>query len=734
MMTREGGSHDAVAEEIPNAFRRWARTIFAAPRRPEDLITDVQTCDEIIERLATCVTRREIREVRTGTRERRSTASRIDRSTVDPFAFSAESLRVESQYIAQCETCSASGMRQCETCHGSRVAACRNCGGSGKQRSEKTGRPINCKVCKKSGRVPCGACSATGSVSCRTCSGSGHQLAWLELVESEHWLVSLSPQRSPITLAHKGFDERRPLTRDELSPFSVIEEKYGQGASDLRDLGDPYRQLPQAHRAAIDRRLEQIQSQQYLRLAVVRRDVTYQMCGTSGTVVLSGKTLLGATTAEAARPIRRRLYAWAGLVGLVAVAGAVLRAAFIGSSGYFDDARPSSSLLLVAGVATAVPAFGTLLRAWRGGARFHKVSRLTLAMAGSTALALLGIAVVGLATRPSQAEVRAALSAGDVGRARVVVEALRERETGEELLDLEDRVALAEAGHRIGQDRLKLLDRVAHRKGAASAEAATAARNERLSQIRSLVKARDKRAALAALDEWFRGDASAEVSEERARAYEAGEQACTVDTCRWIAAVNANAARTTDARAAQVAASRAKVWEGLAQEQVYEKSALPRLKQARLLMERASAALEAGVNDAEMSDRAAAAIKLGQAERRKIPLLGMDLDVARELMGSSKLTQSGAAVFTLDGVDAYANVDKAGRCTGIFAVGSAPGSRVFKSETWSAPRLLSQALGRPIAIPPPSAPVAQWYDGGMPIVVRWRGGEIVELRVGDAMP
>ena len=97
-----GGSDlDPAAQEIPSALQRWARSVFAAPRRPQDLITGVASCDEIVERLVTLVTRREVHEVRTGTHERRSTASRLDRATVDPFAFSAETLRVESQYIAQ---------------------------------------------------------------------------------------------------------------------------------------------------------------------------------------------------------------------------------------------------------------------------------------------------------------------------------------------------------------------------------------------------------------------------------------------------------------------------------------------------------------------------------------------------------------------------------------------------------------------------------------------------------
>lgn len=733
-MSAGESSHDALTQEVPDAFQRWARTVFGAPRRPQDLIADVQARDEIIDRLATLVTRREIREVRTGTRERRSTASRLDRSTVDPFAFTAETLRVESQYIAQCRPCMASGMTRCDACGGGCTVVCRNCGGSGKQRSEKTGRPINCKICKKTGRVPCGACTTTGSVSCRTCSGSGHQLAWLAFEESEQWQVTVSPQHSPIVLAHPGLRETRPLSSDELSMFSVVESQYSQGAAEPRGLGEPYRQIPQARAVAIDPRLERIRSQQFLRLAIVRRDVTYEMCGTAGTVVLSGKALLGATTPEAIHPIRQRLYAWVSLVGLVVVIGALLRAAVVGSSTYFDGAKRWSAVLVTAAVVCAVPASGALLRAWRGGTRFRRIARPVLASAGVVVLALVGVIVVGLIVRPSTSELQTALASGDVARARVVLEALKERATSGDLLDLEDRVILAEAGKQIGQDRLKLLDRVASRKGTASAEAATAARNERLSQVRNLVRAKDARGALAALDEWFREDRSVEVSEERARAHEVHVSACKTAPCRLVAAATAHKARETDERLAQVKSYRAKVWDSLAIEQVSEKSVVPRLQQVHQLVERASDALDIAASDPEIVARATAAITFGQAEQRKVPLLGMDLAVARELLGPAKLTENGVPMFSVGGVAVYAAVDQVGRCTGLFAIGASPSNRALESDSWSAHRILSQALGRPATIKRSNGPTSQWYEGGVPVVVRWRDGEIMELRVGNATP
>jgi hypothetical protein len=112
----------------------------------------------------------------------------------------------------------------------------------------------------------------------------------------------------------------------------------------------------------------------------------------------------------------------------------------------------------------------------------------------------------------------------------------------------------------------------------------------------------------------------------------------------------------------------------------------------------------------------------------------MDLAVARELLGPAKLTGNGVPMFSLGGVAVYAAVDKAGRCTGLFAIGDSPSNRALKSDSWPAHRILSQALGRPATIKRSNGPTSQWYEGGVPVVVRWRDGEIMELRVGNATP
>jgi hypothetical protein len=53
---------------------------------------------------------------------------------------------------------------------------------------------------------------------------------------------------------------------------------------------------------AVDARLERVRGQQFLTFGVVRRDVRYEMCGTTGKVTLSGANLLGASTPKALRP------------------------------------------------------------------------------------------------------------------------------------------------------------------------------------------------------------------------------------------------------------------------------------------------------------------------------------------------------------------------------------------------------------------------------------------------
>lgn len=736
-MSEQVPAHAVTDADVRSAFQRWARTVFAAPRQAHDLIVGVEERDEVVERLVTQVARREVREVRVATRERRSTVSPVSATEVDPFAHTVETLRVQSQHVAHCAGCGASGMEQCAQCRGDCTVRCWTCSGSGKQRSEKTGRPINCKTCKKSGRMPCGSCDATGKVACKVCAGSGHQLAWLTFEERESWHVSLSPEGTPIVLAYPALCHSRPLSAEELAAFSVAEEKRSQGPLSARDLGPPYRRLPETQSAVIDPRLERIRSQQYLRLAILRRDVMYEMCGTRGTAVLSGKTLLGATTPEAIRPIRRRLYLWLALVALIAVIGVFVRAAFVGSSSYFDGARLASGLLVAGVVGCAVPVIGTILRAWQGGARFRGTSRTVTVLASGMGVALAGVMVVGLVARPSTDEVQEALAAGDVARAHTVLAALREQSPGEGTEAVADRVALAEAAQQRGTARLRLLDAVARRGGAAAQEAAAAARADRLAEIRTAIQAKNVKAALATLDGAFSGDKADDIAEERARAHEVTLSQCELDACRFAAAARANGARTSPERTAQADALRTRALEALAPEKIDAKApTLARLQQLRKLSEVGAQTLELAPSDAAVVAKANAAIAFAAVERAKVPLLRAEQAVVEELLGGAGASQTGVPRIDLDGLHAHFAFDAAKKCTGIYAVGTASANRVFKSEAWPADRLLSQAFGKTVKLKEPAEVTAtvQTYESGYAVVARWRGSEVVELRVGNATP
>lgn len=729
-------STDSDQRTIENAVTAWARSIFSAPRRLGELVTNVEQRDEVIERVATQIVRREVREVRTATIERRSTRPRIERGSVDPFAHTVDTLKADSEYIAQCDACAASGLMHCDACHGTGNGRCPNCDGTGKERSAKTGRPIKCKSCKATGAAPCRRCAGNGSVPCRGCAGSGHQLAWLTFEQAERWEVAV-PLNSPVVLTHRVLREGRALSPADLPTVTIVEEKARKGPLELRDLAEPERHAVRTELDQIDPRLERVLHQQYLKVAAIRRDVTFEMCGTKATLSLSGTALTGATTPEVMRPITRRLYAWITLCGLVGIVGLFVRGAVVGSSRYFDDARSTSGLLIGVAVACAVPAIGTLLRSWRGGLRFHPMQWPIRAWSAGAVVAFMAIVVVGLVARPTAPEVQRALAVNDVARARSTVDALREQAGATPaVMDLDDGVSLAEAGKLHGDERLQKLDAIAARKGAAAAGAAATARAQRLDEVHQLVATRHTADALAALDKSFANDKSVTIAEERASAHEAASEVCTTAACRLGEAIQAHVARATPERATAIELARARAVEALDPQRIDAKATLPRLQQLRQLQDAAVATTKVALDDADLQTRAKTAIALADSERAKVPLLTNSLAIAEELLGVSMRSPGGVPSIALDGSTVYLALDSAGRCTGIYAVGDKAAAREIKSTIWPPPRLLSQAVGRASVLPVPSAgrSMSRGYAGGAPVVARWSDGALVELRIGDATP
>ncbi|HEX4420296.1 MAG TPA: hypothetical protein VH165_20410 [Kofleriaceae bacterium] len=726
---------DPVERRIEPAVTAWARTVFGAPRRLHALVTAVEPRDDVIERVATHIERRQLREVRGPTGERRSTRPRVDPATADPFAYSDATLRADSEHVVACGNCGAAGRMACGGCRGTGHGSCPTCHGSGTQASPKTGRPIRCKSCRATGSAPCRNCGGAGAVPCRACLGSGHQLVWLAIERSERWEIVVPPH-SPLVATLPALREHRAMRHPELATAQILDEHVASGPIDLRTMPVADRRTVAAQRERLEPRLERIGHQQYLKIAAIRRDVTFEMCGTRATLSLSGSRLLGATTPDVLRPIRRRLYLWLAICAGVLVAGLAMSTAWLGSSSYFKVARGNADLLAVLAFGCAVPATGTLLRSWRGGMRFHPIRWPTVVCAAVTGVALPLIPIVAFAARPELGEASRALAVNDVAHARAVIDAFDELHGPGAARDVEDQVMLAEAQQVQGSERLKLLDTVASHHGAVAAQAAGDARAQRLDEVRQLISAHHSSEALAALDRGFPGDRTGPVAEEHARAHEAMKDACTTPACRFGEALQADTARTTPERVDALAPARADVLQALDPKRIDAKLLLPRLQQLRRLRDAGTETAKIAPADAELQSHARDAIRWANDERAKVRLLGNNLAIIEELIGPSTTPAGGIPSIALDGETLYLVMDRAGPCTGIYAAGTGTAARTIRSNTWPPDRILSQALGAPAVMQPQSTdhPTVRWYAGGAPIVARWDAGELIELRIGDATP
>jgi hypothetical protein len=97
----------------------------------------------------------------------------------------------------------------------------------------------------------------------------------------------------------------------------------------------------------------------------------------------------------------------------------------------------------------------------------------------------------------------------------------------------------------------------------------------------------------------------------------------------------------------------------------------------------------------------------------------------------------------VEGLSVYLNMDKAGRCVGLYVVGSDKEARAKGMGGLLRPSsILSRAVGHPMTILQPTEAASKedsglaltTRDGKVPITTRWRAGSLIELRIGDATP
>ena len=735
----ESSSATPLSRTVEEAANAWARGVFGAPRDFASLITSVESRDEVLERVVTEIVRRDIREQRIPCNRRSPTPARIDPARVDPFTVTVEQLRAQSEHVTPCGYCNGAGIHRCPGCEGAGRIACSSCRGSGKEVKyyKTTTRLINCKACRASGTEKCGRCGATGSVTCIGCSGSGNQLAWLSYDQESRWVVSVMPD-SPVTASHPQLAEPRFLALSELDDFAILATEQGDGAVTLRGYRDQDTPALRAVSTSLDPRTERIHRQQYHRLSVVRRDAVYAMCGTKGTLVLAGRDLRAATTKAAVRPIQARIYGWAASGVATGIGLAVLATRFSGASSYFSRTRPMVEGLAVAAAAALTVAIGGILRALQPRFKFGPIRRYEkrLAIAG---LALIAITlVVGVYARPRTGEIAAALRMGDRARAREVLDALKET-VGEsdDVKDAEDSILIADANAAAGEGKLALLDRVAARQGKLASEAQSAARAERVRELHEMLDARKPGPTIAALERWWSNwRTDGELAGIAATAHDLAAEQCVNAACRFEETSLAKGAAPTSQRETAVTAARSALLDALAIADVPGETTLQRLQRLRTLASAAKkTASLAASEDSELREIATKAQTWSESERAKSPLLGAEITVLEELLGSTATYDVRGPSFTLDAARAFVVVDSQKRCRGIYAVGEKEGARAIHVAT--AERLLSQATGHAAKVNKPSAAsetTARWFDVNAMVTARWKGDQLIELRIGDAAP
>lgn len=726
---------------VRDAATRWARSVFGAPRKFAELITSVEVRDEVFQRLFTEIVRREIREERLPSRGGHRSSRRVDPNSVDPFGISVPDLRTASEYIATCTVCQGTGSGRCGSCNGSGRSRCGNCNGSGKERKyyKKSSRLVKCGVCRGGGTVACGGCGGGGTVPCRGCTGSGCQLAWLTYNQTVRATTSIEPQ-SPVLAAHKQLAQERALSSDELTAFGILASGEASGPLQPAAVDGLQPDYLRQHMRAVDPRLERVSQQQYLKLAVVRRDAAFEMCATRGVLVLSGNTLAGSSTREALRPVRRRLIWWTLLVLALYAATGPVQARLLHPGAYF--AR--SNLWIGTGLAlafalTAIVA-GGLLRELRVGFRVGRLSLLEKVLTGAAVLGIVVAGAIEVASRPHLEDVQRAIGTGDLVRATVVVEALSAT-VGDtiEVRDAEDSVLLAKANASTGESRLRNLDLVASRKGRRAVQAAKAARADRLNQIATFTIDKNPTAALNAIKQWFPGSPrnDPEVAEAEARAEDSAWTLCTDDFCRFDAARAANAAAPTTERGTRASAARDHILTSLVFTAQPAETTLARVKRLGVLGDDARKATAVAGSDNEILTKANAAQTLSVMERAKVALIGAEEPIISELIGSPVAQNQRVGLLSLGAsTNLYVVHDTRRRCTGLYAVGADKGARAIGAASWTAPSLLSQAVGHPATVKKPTggSSAARWFENGIPVVARWEGDTLIELRVGDASP
>lgn len=722
-------------------FTEWTRGVPMAPADPTDVVRSLEMRIRLIGRLATEVAERKVawREVALST-SAKVTRPKVPPEALDPWGRSAEALKADSLHVAPCSRCGGDEKIPCTTCSGSTRAPCAACSGAGKSygyTANGAHRLLNCKACRGKGSLKCSDC-AKGKMPCPACHGSGRSERWLEVTEAIRHDVQIEPD-GEMTRAFRWGKDGTPATRSEIEADAKLTiEISADGPIPYDEIS---RRVPADWLELNWRRIqptlapeERARRQTFWMLEVPSIELSYAVAAAAPTVIsLEGRRMLAPPAAldqqfaARAHRIRKLRYALVGLV--IAVPSAyLLRGA------YYWSGWIAALCLCLAGLAVCLDGLARDLTLRRSHAR------IWVGAIGATALLMCGFAI---AAEPSVRAARRQIAAGQYALARAELQALA---GAPQATQVEAELRLAEL--------LKQPDADLVLREAALLPAASKEREVAHAHLRQLVQAdvqrdlsagkpdaaeRDLARATAALK--TSAEDSAVVRDLQGRIQDLRHDKCQDDGCRWLAARAAAQAMPTAARQQRESLTRARLASALDLRDVPDEPTVTRLLRLSGVVGLAAEIDKSGA-DRDLVAKAHVASSWARQARSRTPLVGSERAVVTAILGAPIEAHGRPPRTVLSGVAAYWSL-RGDRCAGIYMVGASADGRVLNdvAHAEATTQLLSQALGRQVPLPDRPAATrglastsSRWREAGVPVVARWRGGDLMELRIGEAAP
>lgn len=727
-------------------FEAWLQDLPFAPRRAAGLIRSLQLRKRSVGRLLSEIVDRtaEWKEApaRAGAVE---SSAGLSLEAALRSTTSAAAIGEQSRHVTNCAPCAGLGVVTCPVCLGTTRGVCPECNGEGKAYGiAKNGsrRRMNCKSCNGGkDAVTCSRCT-NGKASCSVCKGGGRIEKWLDVSETVRFDVQVEPDGNA-TRAYRWGKDGVAASRSEIEQDATVAgEVSADGALSI----DAVRSTaPQdwlsMHWQGIQPKLkgtELVRRQSLWLLDVPSVELSYALPGATPTVLsLEGKRLLAPPSTLdsqfAPRAERIRILRYV-LVGVLCM----LPLAYMVRGAYFVNGWLAATWGCMAMQALALE-------------RFYRMATLGLSQARSWAIgaAVIAVALCGsaMALEPSARSVRRQLAAGQLQLAETELRALDAKGQGRQralwlelwsaqMRQTKDLASATEALARIPDDSAGIREANQHvlTLGQAAVEQALAVHD---------LAAADRAVSdlSAALRKGAESDRlQSETAELRARLATQRLADCTDNVCRLNRSREVEQIASNPQRRQQLEHMRSTILAALEFREQPGEARLDRL--LRLRRHLAYAALVARESaDEGITPVAERAQAWATREREKVPMLGEERAIVAELLVAP---DRGTATLTAHRNHVFATaVLKNGRCAGLYLVGDAKAARAIDDgdHAMGTAALMTQTFGRAVAMPTPPRSangrpvrVTRRVEGATPIVARWDGDHLVELRVGDAAP